>query len=66
MLGFSIALLTRSLWCPFLLTRRLNQWTAGVMQSNLRADADWRAKSGFDDAIAELDKLHDEEVPGLT
>ena len=31
-LGLSIGLLTLSLWCNFILTRRLNQYTAGVMQ----------------------------------
>eukprot|EP01050_Picozoa_sp_SAG11_P009010 SAG11_NODE_823_length_6997_cov_60.301247_5_plen_270_part_00 len=45
-LGLSIGLLTLSLWANFILTRRLNQYTAGVMHVEMHQNEDWRRKMG--------------------
>ena len=50
-LGMSIGLLTLSLWCNFILTRRLNQYTAGVMQIEMHQNEAWRRKMGQDDVV---------------
>ena len=41
MTSVSIGLLTLSLWCNFILTRRLNQYTAGVMQVEMHQNGEY-------------------------
>ena len=49
LLGVSGVLLTISLWFNFVVTRRLNQYTAGVMHVEMQLDESWRERRGVDD-----------------
>jgi uncharacterized membrane protein len=51
MLGSAFGLLSLSLWFNFIVTRRLNQYTAGVMQVEMHLSEDWRRKRGVDDVL---------------
>lgn len=47
--GLGVFLLSISLWCNFIATRRLNQYTAGVMQVEMHLEKAWRDRRGKDD-----------------
>jgi hypothetical protein len=47
--GLGVFLLSVSLWCNFIATRRLNQYTAGVMQVEMHLEKAWRDRRGKDD-----------------
>lgn len=47
--GLGVFLLSLSLWCNFIATRRLNQYTAGVMQVEMHLEKAWRDRRGKDD-----------------
>eukprot|EP01046_Picozoa_sp_COSAG06_P007443 COSAG06_NODE_364_length_16784_cov_21.917231_2_plen_887_part_00 len=47
--GLAVFLLSLSLWCNFIATRRLNQYTAGVMQVEMHLEKAWRDRRGKDD-----------------
>jgi hypothetical protein len=49
MLGLAFGVLSLSLWFNFIVSRRLNQFTAGVMQVEMHLDQSWREKRGVDD-----------------
>ena len=51
MLGAAFGLLSLSLWFNFIVTRRLNQYTAGVMQVEMHLSEEWRRKRGVDDVL---------------
>ena len=40
-LGLALGVLSISLWFNFIVTRRLNQYTAGVMQVEMHLDKAW-------------------------
>ena len=50
-LGSALGMLSLSLWFNFIVTRRLNQYTAGVMHVEMNLDAKWRKKRGVDDVL---------------
>jgi hypothetical protein len=50
-LGSALGMLSLSLWTNFIVTRRLNQYTAGVMQVEMHLNKAWRAKRGVDDVL---------------
>ena len=50
-LGSALGMLSLSLWTNFIVTRRLNQYTAGVMQVEMHLNKQWRAKRGVDDVL---------------
>ena len=47
--GASVFMLSLSLWSNFIVTRRLNQYTAGVMQVEMHMEKTWRDRKGKDD-----------------
>jgi hypothetical protein len=49
--GFGVFLLSLSLWCNFIATRRLNQYTAGVMMVEMHLEEKWRDRRGKDDVL---------------
>ena len=51
LLGTAFGLLSLSLWFNFIVTRRLNQYTAGVMQVEMHLSEEWRRKRGVDDVL---------------
>jgi hypothetical protein len=49
LLGLALGVLSLSLWFNFVVTRRLNQYTAGVMHVEMHLDETWRKRRGVDD-----------------
>ncbi len=49
LLGLALGVLSLSLWFNFVVTRRLNQFTAGVMHVEMHLDETWRKRRGVDD-----------------
>eukprot|EP01043_Picozoa_sp_COSAG02_P020439 COSAG02_NODE_1009_length_15234_cov_9.594423_6_plen_115_part_00 len=45
-LGLALGVLAVSLWFNFIVTRRLNQYTAGVMHVEMHLDDRWRKRRG--------------------
>ena len=50
-LGLAFGNITLAMWCNFLVTRRLNEYTAGVMHIEMHLSEEWRRKRGHDDVL---------------
>ena len=51
LLGLSFGLLALALWFNFIVTRRLNQYTASVLHIEMHLSPEWRKKRGVDDVL---------------